>query len=76
MRNEHSQRRSQMGKTNFNMEEAERSGKVVAELSSLSHSFDGKPVIKNYSGLIVRGDRIGIVGANGAANPPDQNYSG
>ena len=66
MRNEHSQRRSQMGKANFNMEEAERSGKVVAELSQLSHSFDGKPVIKNYSGLIVRGDRIGIVGANGA----------
>ncbi|MCP5213833.1 MAG: ATP-binding cassette domain-containing protein [Pseudomonadales bacterium] len=66
MRNEHSQRRSQMGKANFNMEEAERSGKVVAELSNLSHSFDGKPVIKNYSGLIVRGDRIGIVGANGA----------
>ena len=55
-----------MGKANFNMEEAERSGKVVAELSNLSHSFDGKPVIKNYSGLIVRGDRIGIVGANGA----------
>jgi len=66
MRNEYSQRRSQMGKANFNMEEAERSGKVVAELINLSHSFDGKPVIKNYSGLIVRGDRIGIIGANGA----------
>lgn len=66
MRTEHSQRRSQMGKANFNMEEAERSGKVVAELNHLSHSFAGKPIIKNYTGLIVRGDRIGIVGANGA----------
>ena len=42
------------------------SGKIVAELEGISHSFDERPVIKDFSTTVMRGDRIGIVGANGA----------
>ena len=39
----------------------------------VNKGFDGKDVIRNFSLRIQRGDRIGIVGANGAGNviPPN-----
>ena len=38
----------------------------MAELEGISHSFDDRPIIKDFSTTVMRGDRIGIVGANGA----------
>lgn len=66
MRTERTQRREQTGKASFSMEDAERSGKVVAELTDVWHGYDNQLIVKDFSTLIVRGDRIGIVGANGA----------
>jgi ATP-binding cassette subfamily F protein uup len=66
LREERSQRRERMGSAGFVLEDGARSGKIVAELENVSHSFDDKQVIKNFSTIIQRGDRIGIVGANGA----------
>ena len=66
MRNERSERRNQTGKASFGMEDADRSGKIVAELTDITHSYDNKTIINNFSSVILRGDRIGIVGANGA----------
>ncbi len=66
MRNERSERRNQTGNANFSVENADRSGKIVAELTGISHAYEDKPVIRNFSTLVLRGDRIGIVGANGA----------
>ncbi len=66
MRQERVERRERTGRANFNLEQAERSGKLVTELKEVSHHFGDKAVIKNLSTLIMRGDRIGIVGANGA----------
>ncbi len=66
MRSERSQRRLQQGTANFKVSSAENSGKIVAELENISHSFDDNVVIKNFSTTVLRGDRIGIVGANGA----------
>jgi ATP-binding cassette subfamily F protein uup len=66
MREERSERRERMGKAGFNVEDASRSGKIVAELEHIGHSFDTDVVIKDFSTVIQRGDRIGIVGANGA----------
>ena len=66
MRDERSQRRERAGKAGFGLDDAGRSGKIVAELEHVSHSFDGNTVIKDFSTIIQRGDRIGIVGANGA----------
>ena len=66
MREERSRRREKTGTADFKMESADRSGKRVAELEHISHSFAGTTVIRDFSTLVSRGDRIGIVGANGA----------
>ncbi len=47
-------------------QEANRSGKLVFEIENLSVKFgDNPPIIKNFSALVLRGDRIGLVGDNG-----------
>ena len=42
------------------------SGKLVAEAKGISKSFGGRPIVANLDLLIMRGDRLGIVGPNGA----------
>jgi len=66
LRKERGERRERMGKADFVVEDASKSGKIVVELEHVSHSFDDNLVIDDFSALIQRGDRIGIVGANGA----------
>ncbi|MEP5566388.1 MAG: ATP-binding cassette domain-containing protein [Halioglobus sp.] len=66
MRDERSQRRERQGRADFGVEDASRSGKIVAELQQVSHAFDDKIILKNFNAIIQRGDRIGIVGPNGA----------
>jgi ATPase components of ABC transporters with duplicated ATPase domains len=47
-------------------QEAQRSGKVVFEIEHLSVKFgDNAPIINDFSALVMRGDRIGLVGDNG-----------
>lgn len=41
------------------------SSKMVVEAFEISKSFGGQTLVNNFSTRIVRGDRIGIVGANG-----------
>ncbi len=65
MREERSERRNRTGQVTMKLQEAERSGKLVAEAEHVSYSWDGKPVIRDFSATVMRGDRIGIVGPNG-----------
>jgi len=46
--------------------EAQKSGKIVTELKSISKSFDKRLVFKNINLKINRGDKIAFVGPNGA----------
>ena len=66
LRSERSARREIQRSASFKVDAAAASGKIVAELIKVSHGFDGVAVIKDFSTTILRGDRIGIVGANGA----------
>jgi ATP-binding cassette subfamily F protein uup len=66
MREERRQRRERIGTADFTVEEARKSGKIVAELRHISHRYGEKQLLNDYSTIIQRGDRIGIVGANGA----------
>ena len=66
LRFERGARRELEGSAKFKLNTTESSGKIVAELEGISHSFDERPVIKDFSTTVMRGDRIGIVGANGA----------
>jgi ATP-binding cassette subfamily F protein uup len=66
LREERSRRRERLGSAGFAVEDASRSGKIVAELKHVAHRFDDKRLIDDFSTIIQRGDRIGLVGANGA----------
>src|SRR5690554_6258637 len=66
MREEHRQRRVRGGTANFSVEEAARSGKLVAEARQAGFAYPGsEPVIRDMTLTILRGDKIGLVGENG-----------
>lgn len=66
LRVERSERRDRIGNVKLNVDSGERSGKLVAELENVNKSFGGRPIVKDLSLRIIRGDRIGLIGANGA----------
>jgi ATP-binding cassette subfamily F protein uup len=59
-------RRERQGNVQLAVDAGQRSGKLVAELEHVSKSFGELSVVKDYSTIIMRGDRIGIIGPNGA----------
>ncbi|SDL46712.1 ATP-binding cassette, subfamily F, uup [Maridesulfovibrio ferrireducens] len=65
LRSERSQRREKTGTAAIQIQEASRSGKIVAETENANFSWDDKPVFKDLNVTIMRGDRIGIIGPNG-----------
>ena len=65
LREQSKARRSQQGKVSMATQEAHRSGKLVFEIENLSVSYGEQPLIKDFSAIVLRGDRIGLVGDNG-----------
>ncbi|HED16973.1 MAG TPA: ATP-binding cassette domain-containing protein [Gammaproteobacteria bacterium] len=65
LRESRQSRRDVQGKVRLNLETAESSGKIVAEVENISVGYEGKILIKDFSTRIMRGDRIGIIGPNG-----------
>lgn len=59
-------RREQQGQVRLEVTVGERSGKIVAELENVSKSYGDRAIVKNFSGTILRGDKVGLIGANGA----------
>lgn len=66
MRDERRARREQVGTAGIKVQEARRSGKLVIETEKVHFSYGEKPVIRDFSTLIMRGDRVGIIGPNGS----------
>jgi ATP-binding cassette subfamily F protein uup len=67
MRNERGERRERQGKANLQLESADKSGKqvIVAEHVNYAHP-GGEPIVCNFSLVVQRGDRIGLLGPNGS----------
>ncbi|PVZ89532.1 ABC transporter ATP-binding protein [Serratia sp. S1B] len=65
LREESKARRFQQGKVNMGVQEAQRSGKLVFDIEHLSVQYGDQPLINDFSALVMRGDRIGLVGDNG-----------
>jgi len=65
MRSQLKQRRNRQGTASMTLQEAERSGKLITEAKHINYAWDGKPIIRDFSTTILRGDRIGIIGPNG-----------
>jgi ATP-binding cassette subfamily F protein uup len=55
-----------VGQVNLAASEAEASGMRVIEAKNLTKAYDGRVIVREFSTRILRGDRVGIVGANGA----------
>ena len=65
LRQSRAQRRVIGGKIRLARHEIDKSGKIVIEANDISFSYPEKPLLKHFSTTIVRGDKIGIIGANG-----------
>jgi ABC transport system ATP-binding/permease protein len=66
LREQRAARRDQQGQVRLEVSSGERSGKIVAELDNVSKSFGDKAIVRDFSATILRGDKIGLIGANGA----------
>jgi ATPase components of ABC transporters with duplicated ATPase domains len=65
MRAERRARRALQGAARLQLSEAERSGKLVVEAEGVTHRWGDKIIIRDFSTLIWRGDKVGIIGPNG-----------
>jgi len=66
MREERAARRAQIGSVRLQTEMGDRSGQVVFEAEGIAKAFDGRPVVRDFTTRVMRGDRIGLIGANGS----------
>ncbi len=65
LREQRGARRERGAKAKLNLEVANVSGKLVAEVEKTTLSLGGRCLLRDFSTRIVRGDRIGIIGPNG-----------
>ena len=66
LREEYRQRRTRQGTARMQLQEAQRSGRLVVEVAGASFGYGDKPVVTDVSTTIMRGDKIGIIGPNGS----------
>ncbi len=66
MREERARRQTQTGLARLAIQEAERSGRIVVETESITFAYDNKTIIEAFSTVIIRGDKVGIIGPNGS----------
>lgn len=65
MRQERANRQVRQGSISATAQEAVRSGNKVIEAVHISKSYGAKTIIKDFSCLVMRGDKIAIIGPNG-----------
>ena len=66
LRKERRDQRRAVGNVKLTVTEADVSGKLVVEADRIAKSFADRPIVTDFSTRVIRGDRLGIVGANGA----------
>ena len=65
LRAERRQRRERTGAVQMAIQEADRTGQVVIKAEHVSFGFADRPMIRDFSTVIARGDKVGILGPNG-----------
>jgi len=66
LREQRAVRRDQQGQVRLEVTSGERSGKIVAELENVGRHFGDKVIVRDFTTTILRGDKVGLIGANGA----------
>ena len=65
MREQRFNRREQTGNVKMDVAQADRSGKVVAEMIDVSKSFGNRVIVRDFTANILRGDKVGLLAGNG-----------
>lgn len=65
LREQHAARRSVQGTAKMAVNQADHSGKIVFEANELGFSHGDRSIIAGFSTVIMREDRVGIIGPNG-----------
>jgi ATP-binding cassette subfamily F protein uup len=60
------ERREQPGKVRMRIQAEQRSGRLVIEAEGVFFSFGDRTIVKDFSTIIQRGDKVGIIGPNGS----------
>jgi len=66
LRVERGARRERTGTVRLQAQEAERSGRLVVEAKDVHFSRGDRTIIRDFSTIITRGDRVGLIGPNGS----------
>ncbi len=66
MRQERARRQEQAGVSRLEIKEAERSGRMVVDATAVSFVWGDTKIVDGFSTTIIRGDKVGIIGANGS----------
>jgi ATP-binding cassette subfamily F protein uup len=59
-------RRDVVGKVKMDVASGTPTGKIVAELTDVSKSYGARAIVSGFTSTILRGDKVGLLGANGA----------
>jgi len=65
LREQRRQRREHGGSVRMSIQEANRTGHIVVKSEGVNFGYGGRPLIRDFSTVITRGDRVGILGPNG-----------
>jgi ATP-binding cassette subfamily F protein uup len=65
MRKDRRERRTAPGEVKLTASDVKLSGKLVIEAEGVTKAFGNRPIVAGFSTRVLRGDRLGIVGANG-----------
>ncbi len=65
MREQRRDRRKHQGAVSLEIGQQQKSGKNVIVADNISFAYDENMLIQDFSAMITRGDKIGIIGANG-----------
>lgn len=65
LREQYKARRNQLGTVKSLSLDVTRSGALVVEANNVSYAIKDKSIINNFSLLMTRGDKLGIIGPNG-----------
>ncbi|AVQ00244.1 ABC transporter ATP-binding protein [Ahniella affigens] len=66
LRRERAARRERVGKVQMTAADAGQSGRKVIELENVTARYGDRVLFQDFSTTVMRGDRIGLIGANGS----------
>jgi ATP-binding cassette subfamily F protein uup len=66
LRQERRELKRSVGTVSISVAEGETSGKLVVEAKGVSKAYGERIIVRDLTTRVIRGDRLGIIGANGA----------